>query len=92
MIVFPYTALKIYMYVRKSGYSSPVFFIRGSTKVAQYVQSCKVYWGSDNDTDGRLFFDVDGLDNFIHLLLIIAYNIQLVQNFYLSQSIKRQEN
>lgn len=64
----------------------------GSTKVAQYVQSCKVYWGSDNDTDGRLFFDVDGLDNFIHLLLIIACNIQLVQSFYLSQSIKRQEN
>lgn len=51
------------------------FFIRGNAKVAQYVQSCKVYWGSDNDTDGRLFFDVDGLDNFIHLLLIIACNI-----------------
>lgn len=55
MIVSPYTALKIYMYLHKSGYSSPVFFIRGSAKVAQYAQSCKVYWGSDNDIKGRFF-------------------------------------
>lgn len=59
------------------------FFIRGSTKVAQYVQSCKAYLWRDNDTKGRFFFEFNGPEIFIHLFLIIAYNIQLVQSFYI---------
>lgn len=57
-------------------------FIRGSAKVAQYVQSFTVYLWSDNDTKGRFFFEFNGPEIFINLLLIIACNIQHVQNLY----------